>query len=112
MDRLHMSSTLIGEWSRIFGDAPTHVRQVAEAAIVNKLLYDALADTVKGFKEHPHPHLLTKWLTRHENLFLYPDDMKIGFRFSRLGHRWRLLTVEEHTHIDETHTEDRAQASA
>ena len=87
--------TMIVEWFASFGSSPIHPRIVIDHAIeVNRRLLDGIMDAAALDPDHPHPEMLAAWLTKNENRFLTISGAT--YRFSKLGHRWRLLLVPQH----------------
>lgn len=86
-------AALITAWHDAFDEEPVGAREVANASYDNAVLRAALAGALPGFTDHPHPALITRWLSRRENLPLHPDGLDRRYRFSRVGHRWRLIPL-------------------
>ena len=83
---------LITAWLQEFGDSPVRPRDVVEFALSDSgsaRLREAIVDAIPELGWHPHPKLLINWLKRNENR---PIENGSGlYRFSPLGHRWRVL---------------------
>ena len=84
---------LIASWFKSFESTPVYPRAVLEHAIEhNKPLLTGILETTGIDPTHPHPDALSAWLCKNENRFVSLNDGT--YRFSRFGHRWRLLRSE------------------
>jgi len=94
-------NVLITTWLAEFGDGPVRPRDVLDLALSNDpppSLRESLIDVLPSLGSHPHPKLLSEWLSRNENR---PIANGSGtYRFSRLGHRWRVLPALNLTPMD------------
>lgn len=83
---------MIVAWYTSFGSAPVYPRFVLDHAIdTNDHLLVGILEVCGIDPVHPHPEELSAWLSKNENRYLTTSDG--SYRFSKFGHRWRLLPI-------------------